>query len=304
MNSARYYTTHTMQPLDFIRYAKRQLLTGGFAKPTYRFLEKLTQPEKSGTIPVHNRYLVNLSFDFELALSTYFWEQDFENALRVGRKAQENVHRTLQILNAESLEYNVQVVGMLLDTEILSSPLFTDAHRDFIARHRELFRLSPDHLEHLAHPTVDVGIHGYSHRLFTTLTETEAREEIKMTTDLFESELHNHLPSPTFMAFPRNYAAHTHILPEYGIHSWRSATPYPYHDGRIPRGLWFAPGIINPTDLTRVLHRIQSTKKGFLLHFWNHFTEMDIETLCESISILKKSGWEFIHIKHFRQEYG
>lgn len=290
------------QLLDLFRYAKRTLLTDGFAKPTYKFLKRLELPTDEGVVPLKGRYLVNLSFDLELAVSTYFWEQDFKNTLRVGRRAYENLEVTLDLLTAQSLEYNVQIVGMLLDPAILDSPLLTPAHRDFIENHRELFHLSPHQIQKMSHPSVDVGIHGYSHRLFTSLTEDEARKEIMTTINLFESELRD-LPSPTFIAFPRNYAAHTQILPEYGIQSWRSAAPYPYHDGRIPRGLWFAPGIISPTDLKRVLHRIQNTKEGFLLHFWNHFTEMDTKTLATCVQILKEAGWEFIHIKHFRQNY-
>lgn len=282
---------------------KRALLTDGYAEPTYRFLNQVDATADRGIHPTDGQYIVNVSFDLELSMGTYFWSNDFANARMVGERARTYLKPTMDLLTRESIAYNIQILGMLLEPRISELSIFTNAQRTCIQQYPALFHLEDEIIELMDHERIDVGIHGYSHRVFTELSQDEADAELTQAIQLFMTQKTRILRTPTFMAFPRNYFAHTHLLSEHGIESWRSNMQAPYRDGRMPRGVWFAPGILNPKDLTRVIDHIQKTQPGYLLHLWNHFTEMDTETFAHCIDVFRSRGWKFMNIRDFRTHY-
>src|SRR3989344_3400115 len=130
--------------LDNLRRIKRMLLSGGFAETVYLFLKEV---EKEGGAFRHpdNKYLVNLSFDFELGYGTTFWYGNTEKALVYGRAARRNFVPIARYLKESNTPANIQVVGKLLEPR----------------EDRELFRLTDEDLRLLESPNFEVGLHGY-----------------------------------------------------------------------------------------------------------------------------------------------
>lgn len=283
--------------LDTLRRVKRRLLTGGFAETVYFFLTEL---EKEGGIFRYpeNEFLVNLSFDFELGFGTTFWENNIEKSLSYGRVARKNFVPIMQYLNREKIPANVQIVGALLDGDASSLPIFNQTHRDVMSRKKNLFRVTEEDINLLNSPNIEAGIHGFSHRHFTSISAEDARFEMQNAVSNFEKNFGRKLE---FMAFPKNCVGHTDIVRQYGIKFWRSDNQHPLSEFEIPLGHWFAPGVLGRDDLKKLLSLIKSKRRGFLLNLWGHFTEMDARTFKELVEAIRESGWKFTTVKNFKK---
>jgi uncharacterized protein (UPF0297 family) len=284
-----------------LRFMKRRIFTGGYARPVHRFLSLLH--DVHSVLP-KGKYAVNVSFDLEYAYNTPFWTNEFHTALEYGRTAHEHVGPVCAFLNDRGIEYNVQVVGMLLETDPTDVPYLDEAKRACIDTNRELFTLPQEHALYLRAPSVDVGLHGYSHRLMNTLSREEVESEFTSAQTAFTSYFGDTIPPPTFMSFPRNKVGHIDVLREHGIQSWRTNRHRTEQTEEIPLGLWFAPGTLGVHDLRKVLQYIKSTKESFFLHLWSHFTEMDKNTFVEHVTMIEEEGWDFINVRTLRERYG
>ncbi len=284
-----------------LRFVKRRVLTGGYAHPVHRFLSSLHDVHP--VLP-KGKYAVNISFDLEYAYNTPFWTNEFSTALEYGRVAHEHVGPICAFLNDRGIEYNVQVVGMLLETDPTSVPYLDEAKRACIDANRELFTLPEAHAAYLRVPSVDVGLHGYSHRLMNTLSPEEVENELTRARTAFASYFGDTIPPPTFMSFPRNKVGHFDMLTKHGVQSWRTNRHHTERKEEIPLGLWFAPGTLGVHDLRKILRHIKNTNESFLLHLWSHFTEMDRETFAEHIAVIEEEGWDFINVRTLRERYG
>ena len=284
------------QILNFFRHSKRKLLTGGFAETVYLFLKDLEKKEGA----FHHRdgeYTVNLSFDLELGLNTPFWEGDIKRALAYGQSAHDNFLHVLSFLQKERILSNVQIVGALLDENAATLALFNIAQREALRSKQELFTLSPEHIEILKSPSIEAGVHGFSHRHFTDLSSQEAHYEMRNAVRTFEGRMGF---SPEFMSFPKNYIAHTDVVQKHGIQRWRADTQNPLADAEIPLGLWFAPGVLGAAYLHKLLTAIKASRSGFFLHLWGHFTEMDARVFAELVHVIRSEGWKFTTVKNYQ----
>lgn len=259
---------------NILRYIKRRILTKGFSKPVYVFLKELKRSNSN-----HIGYFINLSFDLELAYNTAFLERDNQEGVKYGQLARNNFEQISEYLNKNNIEYNVQIVGKLLEQN-----------------NKELFHLSEKQIELFRNKNVEIGLHGFSHQLFTDLSKEEADLEVTNGIRLFKKEFNQ---GPRFMSFPKNKVAHLNVLQKHQIKSWRSDRQGVEIQGEIPLGLWFAPGNLSPRDLKRMLSIIKSKQDSFLLHLWGHFTEMDVDVFKNYINVIKDSGWKFTNLKNY-----
>src|SRR3989344_1420031 len=223
---------------NILRQIKRSLLSGGFAKTVYNFLKEVEKEEGIFKHP-EGRYLVNLSFDFELGLGTTFWYGDSEKALAYGKAARRNFVPIARYLRESNIPANIQIVGSLLEP----------------SEHREPFRLTDEDLELLKSPNFEVGLHGYSHKHFTEISREEAEYEMKTAVKNFENQFGY---KPEFMAFPKNLVSYTKILEKYGIKAWRADNQHPPDVHEIPLGHWFSPGVLGRDDIKRLLSIIRN----------------------------------------------
>jgi hypothetical protein len=296
--------THNVGYMTFLpnlfRSAKRRIFSGGYARPVHTFLQLL--PEMSTTLP-KGEYVVNISFDLEHAYNTPYWEGEFETALTYGRRSFENFVPISTYLRDEAIPHNVQVVGLLLEKDLSDLPYMNRKQGELVRTHPELFTLTPEQSAYLTESHVDVGLHGYSHRLFSSLSEDEVRNELERARKAFATHFGERIPPPTFMSFPRNNVAHEDVLREQGVRSWRMNHQMTKGVKEIPLGLWFAPGTLGVTDLRKVLKRIRNEKESFLLHVWSHYTEMDVETFKAHIEVMREEGWKFKNVRDMRNEY-
>lgn len=283
--------------INTLRRIKRRLLTGGFAGTVYLFLKKVKKEDGAFCHP-DSQYLVNFSFDLELGFGTTFWEGNIEKALSYGKTARAKFIPIMKYLVQEKIPANVQIVGALLDPRVASLPVFSEKQRNIMARHKGLFRLTLEDIELLKSPCIEAGLHGFSHRHFTTLSPSEADYEMRNAVDIFEKSFGR---KPEFMGFPKNCVAHTGVVKKYGIKCWRADTEHPQRKFEIPLGHWFAPGVLDHHDLKKLLSTIRDVRQGYLLHLWGHFTEMDVETFRELTEVIRDAGWEFTTIKSFKK---
>jgi len=283
--------------IDILRYTKRRFLTQGFAKTVYLFLKEI---EKENKTPHHldGKYLVNLSFDFELGFGTTFWEENIEKALSYGETARLNFVPIMKFLEQEKISANVQIVGALLNEHPDTLSIFNLRQREAMRERRHLFKLTAEDIQLLRSHNIEAGIHGFSHRHFTNISAQDAEYEMQNAVENFKRVFER---IPEFMAFPKNEIAHTDILKKHGIKCWRANSEHPKDESEIPLGHWFAPGVLDPHDLQKLLSVIWSFRKGYLLHLWGHFTEMDVDTFKELVGVIKNAGWKFTNVKDYKK---
>lgn len=268
------------------RHIKRKLLYEGFSKPVYEFL----RADYGG---YSTRHVVNFSFDLEFAVNGAFWRHDFASAESSGDKARKTLTPALEAFQKNRIPCNIQVLGALLDSEFASSPILTDDQLAWMGKRPELLRLSDREKELLKSDMIELGLHGYSHRSFNTLSLAEAKEEIKNARQLFEDEFDK---SPRFLSFPNNVISHSNILCEYGLTAWRGDSHIPVRDGEVPVGIWFSEDTLTPSELAKVLLKMKTRKDGSLLHLWGHFTEMSPEKYLQYADVVSKSGFELVSL--------
>lgn len=281
----------------FLRYIKRKFLTRGFARTVYLFLKEV---KKEGGVFNHpdGEYLVNLSFDFEFGFGTTFWESNIDKSLSYGEMSRINFVPIMKYLVQEKIPANIQVVAALLDSETTSLPIFNQDQQNAISRHQDLFELRAEDIELLKSPNLEVGLHGFSHRHFTDLSPEEADFEMQSAVNDFEKHFSR---KPEFMAFPKNCVAHGDIIQKYGIKCWRADSEHPQSQYEIPLGHWFAPGVLDASDLKKLLQDIKRVRQGYLLHLWGHFTEMNVDKFRALIGVIRDSGWKFTTVKNFKK---
>ena len=288
------YTT-TMRKI--LRYIKRNTLTGSFSAPVYMFLDELKRQAKNQFHPTDGRFLVNMSFDLECGFNTPLWERDEREALQLGGIAKHNLLSVLDFLRKENLPINVQVVGGLLDEDFASQKFCLEKQKNSITKNFSLFRLSPEERRALMDPKIEIGVHGFSHRRFSSLGREEAvfevSESVRLVTKIFQR-------TPRFMSFPKNDTQHIDVLESSGIVSWRSNHQNVSLEGEVPLGLWFAPGNFTPRDLSKILPRIKSlSPQGYFLHLWGHFTEMNSESFSDYIQVFRENGFHFTTVGEY-----
>ena len=283
--------------VDILRRAKRNLLTGGFAKTVSLFLTDIGEEKGVFQHPI-GKYLVNLSFDLEFGFGTTFWGQDIEKALSYGKISRTNLTPIVNFLREEVIPANVQIVAALLDSDIKTTSVFNARQQKMMREQANLFRLTEEDIAILKSHKLEIGLHGYSHRHFTNLSEAEAEKEMLLATEIFQKKFHN---QPEFMAFPKNDIAHTDIIRKYGIKSWRSDKEHTISRFGVPLGHWFAPGVLGQNDLKKLLSAIKEMRQGYFLHLWGHFTEMDVDVLERLVEVIKEAGWEFTTVKDFKK---
>jgi peptidoglycan/xylan/chitin deacetylase (PgdA/CDA1 family) len=127
----------------------------------------------------------------------------------------------------------------------------------------------------------DIGAHGYSHKVFSKMSEIEARREM----ELISKGFGRFGLQPRSFVFPRNKVAHLHILEECGYTSFREAGNL-LNDGmyikRIGRMYDIHPSFhlgssFTPAFLNQIIDI--SAKQGLPFHLWFHPRD-----LCETIS--------------------
>lgn len=283
--------------LIILRQLKRAFLTRGFAKTVNEFLKEVERGGDAHYYPAE-KHLINLSFDFEFGLGTTFWDGDIQKALSYGKTSRINFVPIMKYLAEEKIPANVQVVGALFDQAASSLDIFNNEQREVMLKNKELFSLTPEDINLLKTSNIEVGVHGFSHRHFTNLSSREAEYEMNKAISNFEKVFGKR---PEFMAFPKNRVAHTDIIQKYGIKCWRADTEHPQDILEIPLGHWFAPGVLDSNDLEKLLSVIRNTRKGFFLHLWGHFTEMDVETFRKLVEVIEDSGWKFTTVKNFKK---
>jgi len=283
--------------LDILRSIKRKVLTEGFAETVYLFLKEIEKEDRVFKHP-DNEFLVNLNFDLELGFGTTFWEGNIAKSLSYGKTSRKNLIPFLRYFSEEKIPANIQIAGALLDPEASNLSIFNDEQRKAMFEHRDLFKLTDDDIELLKIPSIETGLHGFSHRHFTNISDTDAEYEIKSGVTKFQKHFQR---NPEFMAFPKNCVAHTDIIQKYGIKSWRADSQHPNGELEVPLGHWFSPGVLGREDLKHALKTIKEKKKGFLLQLWGHFTEMDARTFRELVGVIKESGWKLTTIKDFKK---
>ena len=272
------------QTKTLLRPVRNWVLHGGYSPPVSRLLgEYAPQPDADG-------YSVNLSFDLELSLNSPFWRGETTKALVLGTAARRNYPAVLALLIDNATEFNVQVVGGLLDRNLAAEDFFSREQRELIAQHPDLFSLPAETIDMLASDSVAAGIHGYSHRLFDTLTEPDADAEIGRTIALLKQTTGR---DARFISFPKNQCAHTHLLAPHGLTRWRGATSRSSVSGEIPIGLWFAKPMVSAGDLNRLLRKLRSETNGFCLHLWNHFHERTADDFRRYIDVLLANDFRF-----------
>jgi hypothetical protein len=106
------------------------------------------------------------------------------------------------------------------------------------------------------------------------------------------------------MSFPRNKVAHTDVLLELDIQAWRSNRQVVEDKNELPLGLWFAPGVLGVRDFRRLLRHLRQERPSFLLHLWNHFTEMDSDTFKAHIAVIMEEGWNCMSVRELNKKYG
>ena len=282
---------------SILRPIKRSLLSRGYSAPAHIFLEELKVGISTSFHPVDGSFLVNLSFDLELGLNSPFWERGSVEALHLGKLSKNNLLPTLSFLGEKEVPCNVQIVCGLLDYNFITSSFLSDDQRNLITKHDDLFQFSQDEHTALSGKNVEVGILGFSHRRFSTLSQKEAQKEITKSVELITDTFGR---SPRFMSFPKNNIQYSRLLSAAGINAWRGNRQGVYSPGEVPVGLWFAPGNISPHDLTRILKEIRELHpQGFFLHLWGHFTEMNRNTLADMVTVIRDGGFSFTTISNY-----
>lgn len=281
---------------------KRTLLTDGYAEPVYLLAKQVAQEHLAQDFGLQKgRYVVNISFDLEYSLNTYFWNHDFRKAEEMGKRAKNDFAPTLELLAREGIESNVQIVGMLLDSTAAQSTIFSDTQRQFIDAQPELFSLTSDEISLVHESGVEVGIHGYTHRLFADIDTKEAVDEVVRAVGLARDVFCLKDDQRLFMSYPRNVVVHAPTLLQNGIYAYRSNTQILQNTFEIPRGLWFSASTLNAHSISRLLTHIRNHTENYVLHFWGHFTEMDTDTLQKLIASVRHAGWEFGTIQQIKE---
>lgn len=282
---------------NLIRSTKRKFLTKGYAKTVYLFLKEIEKKDDKFIHPT-SKYLVNLSFDFEFGLGSTFWGGNIKKSLSYGRTARKNFAPIMEYLEEEKIPANVQVVGALLYPQMFLLPIFNELQQEVISKNKELFMLAPRDVELLKSSNIEVGIHGFSHRHFTTFSKADAEYEMSNAVKSFKGHFGK---SPEFMGFPKNLVAHTDIIQKYGIKCWRADNEHPRDKLEIPLGHWFAPGVFGKNDIKKFLATIKGMRSGYFLHLWGHFTEMNLEIFKELVGVIQDAGWELTTVKDFKK---
>lgn len=283
----------------FLRDLKRKVLYNGYAEPVHKFLTHIASSDTDPFHPPKGKYLINLSFDFELSLSTYFWDHDFMRAKEYGTRAKVHYAPILKYVRAQRIPCNVQVVGMLLDSEFTSPSYMDTAHKDFFLQNREICTLSNTDIEMITDDVIELGIHGHSHRLFTNMSSAEAIHEVRTAIKVLKERCTSVGHEGVFMSFPRNKVAHEEMLSPCGVYAWRTNTQTVTSPRIVPRGQWFAPGVLSVSDMRRVLVEIRNKTPSYFLHLWSHFTEMDVRLFIEYIDVFRECGWEFTTVRSY-----
>ena len=239
---------------------------------------------------LENNIYINLSFDLELGFNGNFYRNQFKNAIKKGAEALDNIKPICNYLEDSQIEYNVQIVGQLL-TNNLSDHIFSSEQIGVIKKHPEIFSL--DHLtcQNLSNSLVELGSHGFSHRIFKDLSREEANWELDKVIDIFEKRFKKR---PVFMSFPKNKLAYVDLLLEKGIPYYRSIEQFMSLDkGGMPLGMMLSSITITPRELDKILKIIKQNQQPFLLHLWSHFTEMSVEKFDQYIKVMKNNGCLF-----------
>lgn len=242
-------------------------------------------------------YSVNISFDLEYSYNSYFWNGDYAQAVEYGKLAKDNFRSFMEYLSVKRIPCNVQIVGLLLEKEEVVRALLTDAERACFESNREYFTLSSTERSSLRSPEIELGLHGYSHRIFKDISREDAEKEIRRACALFNEHFGI---SPTFMSFPRNVIAHTDLLKVAGIHAWRKNTQHTVTRQEYPLGLWFSPSNLNENDLKRFLKELRQRTPGYTLHLWNHMTEMNIEIFRRLVAAIDEMGWTYTTVRDIK----
>jgi len=138
----------------------------------------------------------------------------------------------------------------------------------------QLTELNNTFLESLLHSSVkhDIAAHGYSHKVFSKMSEVEACREMEMISKGFR----RFGLQPRSFVFPRNRVAYLHVLEEFGYTSFREAGSL-LDDGmcikRTGRMYDIHPSFHLGSTFTPVfLNQIMdiSAKQGLPFHLWFH----------------------------------
>jgi peptidoglycan/xylan/chitin deacetylase (PgdA/CDA1 family) len=118
----------------------------------------------------------------------------------------------------------------------------------------------------------DIGAHGYSHKAFSKMSESEARREMELIAGGF-----SRFPlQPRSFVFPRNKIAHLHILEEFGYTNYRESGGL-LHDDMFIRKTgklydvhpsFHLGSSFTPVFLNKIIDI--SVKHGLSSHFWFH----------------------------------
>jgi hypothetical protein len=150
----------------------------------------------------------------------------------------------------------------------------------------------------------DIGAHGYSHRSFTSLSATEAEDELIK----ISKGMKKHNIEPKSFVFPKNRIAHLNLFEKYGYRSYRGRAGFKYDDLYIEKQgklynehpSFFLGRNPSPLFLNKILDI--SAKRKLPCHLWFHpsdlgCNELSIETRIEklflpSLSYAKKKEKE------------
>lgn len=280
---------------QILRRMKRRIVYGGYAWHVHAYLQALKRvkrPFGSGT----GKHAVSLSFDTELGYCMPFWRREPEAVVvALSRQARSALKPFIEYLASERIPCCVQLVAALLDKDQATiGRFFDDEQRAIVARFPELFRLSDDEIALLQNPLVEIGIHGLSHRAIATMSLEDARYEIHEASRLVAERFGKR---PRWMSFPKNGVAHLQVLAENGIGWWRSSEASSDRPGEVPEGLFYAPAVLNPKELRRLLRTLRKRyPDGFMLQLWGHFTEMSLEEFKTGVATIRSEGWGFASI--------
>ena len=284
-----------------LRFIKRGVFTEGFSSPVYEFLKELRAGNPNTFHPDDGRFLINISFDLEFGFNSPLWERSSSEAVNLGKIAKHNLLPTLAFFKKENIPLNVQVVCGLIADDFISQPFCLEKQRNTIIENRPLFEFSLEERKALVDSDIELGIHGFSHRRFSNLSQGEAETEIKKSVELVNTLLGS---PPRFMSFPKNDVAHLSALKGTPIKSWRSNHQDVSLLGEIPVGLWFSPGNISSHDMARLLEEIKILRpQGYFLHLWSHFTEIESGALEEIIKVICGAGFSFTTFSEYLDDY-
>jgi hypothetical protein len=135
----------------------------------------------------------------------------------------------------------------------------------------------------------DIGAHGYSHKCYTMLSESEAEEELIK----IHMGLKKHNIEPRSFIFPKNRIAHLSLLEKYRYKSYRGRAGFKYDSLNIEKHgqlynvhpSFFLGRSPSPFLINRIIDI--SAKRKLPCHFWFHPSDLGYDKLAIQTRIEK-----------------